>query len=602
MTANIATPPKLQFFDANGEPLVGGKLYSYAAGTTTPLATYTDSTGSTPNTNPVILDSRGEANVWFSATQYKLVLKSATDVEIWTVDNLNGPDLATKAAVLSTLAASDGSSLIGYIASPTSAVATTVQHKLRERISVFDFMTSAQIADVQNETLTLDTYGAIQAALDYVAANGTYQLFVPRGKYRLSNGLVYSDAGTSTPLSIVGEGLYASIFVLYKDADDVLTIKHATGGTGSFTTHGYVGNLGFKRESGRASISGIKLQNTWYYTFDNLDVSGFSNYGMYVYSTNSGDADYCGLNLFRGIHATNNINGFYVSAAYGSLAFGQSRFDFCDFSGNSGNGLDLRNFDGVELNKCVITTNGSVLGGGAGVSVSYNGTYSKNLVMRGCEVGNGNVTAQLYIQNLIGVYLEQNRWITNDTEAGTYGVYVVPGYSVSNLIDINSTWIVGNSITPYTAYAASGATISNSTVQSPYWQLFSTANKTKFNIPSGSTFRHIENIYTYGEGVPLANVSTSAASYAPDAAAATLYSITVGATGAFTIATPTNPYIGRQLEIQLYNASGGTITVGFDSIYKNTGFTSPTNGKRTTAVFRFTGSEWVQMGAAAANF
>ena len=85
----LAQQPKAQFFDANGSPLVGGKVYTYAAGTTTPLATYTDSSGITPNTNPVILDSRGECNLWFStATSYKVILESATNVLQWSVDNI----------------------------------------------------------------------------------------------------------------------------------------------------------------------------------------------------------------------------------------------------------------------------------------------------------------------------------------------------------------------------------------------------------------------------------------------------------------------------------------------------------------------------------
>jgi hypothetical protein len=89
MSASLSSVPKLQFFDANGNPLVGGKLYTYAAGTTTPLATYTDSSAGTPNTNPIILNSRGEANVWLDNTTYKFVLKTSADVEIWTVDNIS---------------------------------------------------------------------------------------------------------------------------------------------------------------------------------------------------------------------------------------------------------------------------------------------------------------------------------------------------------------------------------------------------------------------------------------------------------------------------------------------------------------------------------
>lgn len=90
MTTALSPSPKQQFFTAGGVPLVGGKLYTYAAGTTTPLATYQDSSGTVSNTNPVILDSRGEANVWLSPSDaYKFVLKDPSDVLIWTVDNIN---------------------------------------------------------------------------------------------------------------------------------------------------------------------------------------------------------------------------------------------------------------------------------------------------------------------------------------------------------------------------------------------------------------------------------------------------------------------------------------------------------------------------------
>ena len=88
MVATISPDPRLQFFASDGSFLVGGKLYTYAAGTTTPLTTYTSSSGGTANTNPVILNSRGETSVWLGSSQYKFVLKDANDVEIWTQDNL----------------------------------------------------------------------------------------------------------------------------------------------------------------------------------------------------------------------------------------------------------------------------------------------------------------------------------------------------------------------------------------------------------------------------------------------------------------------------------------------------------------------------------
>jgi len=87
-TTSLSPTPKLQFFDLNGAPLSGGLLYTYAAGTTTPLASYTDSTGLIANTNPIVLDSRGEANVWLGTASYKLALYTSAGVLIWTVDNI----------------------------------------------------------------------------------------------------------------------------------------------------------------------------------------------------------------------------------------------------------------------------------------------------------------------------------------------------------------------------------------------------------------------------------------------------------------------------------------------------------------------------------
>lgn len=84
-----------QFFDNNGNPLSGGKLYTYEAGTTTPEGSYTTSSGATAHANPIILDSAGRVSgsseVWLTDGQpYKLILKTSTDVQIWSVDNISG--------------------------------------------------------------------------------------------------------------------------------------------------------------------------------------------------------------------------------------------------------------------------------------------------------------------------------------------------------------------------------------------------------------------------------------------------------------------------------------------------------------------------------
>jgi VCBS repeat-containing protein len=91
MAGNLTPPLRFQEFDSNGDPLSGGLLYSYAAGTTTPQATYTSSSLGTPNANPVVLDSAGRAAVWLDPSlSYKFVLKDSGGSTIYTEDNVIG--------------------------------------------------------------------------------------------------------------------------------------------------------------------------------------------------------------------------------------------------------------------------------------------------------------------------------------------------------------------------------------------------------------------------------------------------------------------------------------------------------------------------------
>lgn len=79
-----------RFFDENGDPLVGGKVHTYEAGTSTPLVSYSDPDGEVENENPVVLDANGEADIFLAHAQYKVVLMDADDVEQWSRDNVNG--------------------------------------------------------------------------------------------------------------------------------------------------------------------------------------------------------------------------------------------------------------------------------------------------------------------------------------------------------------------------------------------------------------------------------------------------------------------------------------------------------------------------------
>lgn len=226
-----------QFFDNNGNPLSGGKLWSYAAGTTTPQTTYTTAAGNVAHTNPIVLDSAGRVatgEIWLTAgNNYKFVLMTSTDVTLATWDNIAGiatdaGDLIYTPAANSLLAPGpltvksaldqitdneDGSSLIGFIQSGTGAVAESVQDKLRQTVSVKDF-------GAVGDGVTDDTV-EIQAAFTALSSNGS--LYFPPGHYIVSESISTS----ATQISVYGEfakieqtGTFKKTFE-FTDADQI---------------------------------------------------------------------------------------------------------------------------------------------------------------------------------------------------------------------------------------------------------------------------------------------------------------------------------------------------------------------------------------------
>ena len=84
--------PKFQAFDSNGDPLSGGHLHTYIVGTTTDKATYTTATAAVEQSNPIVLDSRGESTVAgiYGIGFYKFVLEDSAGAEIYTIASISG--------------------------------------------------------------------------------------------------------------------------------------------------------------------------------------------------------------------------------------------------------------------------------------------------------------------------------------------------------------------------------------------------------------------------------------------------------------------------------------------------------------------------------
>lgn len=87
MTAILLPNGKQQYFTTAGLPAVGYKVATFAAGTSNPQTTWQDALKVAQQTNPIILDGRGEASIFWDGA-YKVQLQDSTGAVIWTQDNL----------------------------------------------------------------------------------------------------------------------------------------------------------------------------------------------------------------------------------------------------------------------------------------------------------------------------------------------------------------------------------------------------------------------------------------------------------------------------------------------------------------------------------
>jgi hypothetical protein len=180
----LAPVLRQRYLDANGDPLSGGKLYSYIAGTTTPLATYSDQAGSTPNTNPVILDADGYADVWISPTSdYKFVLTDSADVQLWSRDNIS--------------ADGDASDDAGETASAWSEHAITdgqAAADLADQTVDFSLYSSAKYDVEIIRGTTINVGGTLEVQSDNGTASVVLGPFIGRGPH----GVTFSVSQAST--------------------------------------------------------------------------------------------------------------------------------------------------------------------------------------------------------------------------------------------------------------------------------------------------------------------------------------------------------------------------------------------------------------------
>ncbi|TAK81828.1 MAG: hypothetical protein EPO09_21820 [Aquabacterium sp.] len=98
MAATGFLNPHQQFFDDDGDPLAGGFIYTYTAGTSTPVATYfaSDLLPGSENTNPIELDSAGRCIIYPpTPAGLKIIVKDANLLTVYTQDNASPAAVAS---------------------------------------------------------------------------------------------------------------------------------------------------------------------------------------------------------------------------------------------------------------------------------------------------------------------------------------------------------------------------------------------------------------------------------------------------------------------------------------------------------------------------
>jgi hypothetical protein len=428
--------PEIQYLDKYGKPLAGSKLCTYAAGTTTPLATYTDSTAATPNANPIILDVNGRASVWVGPQLYKFVLRTggdgtcATGSVAWTQDNVSDTTLyfANYVKTIGT------STLLTYTDPLTGAVQRTVSSRLADIVTVKDF-------NAKGDGVTDDT-NAIQAAVNALAGStaqgGT--LVFPCGTY-------VTTAKITVPMwmTLAGQGSSLCSTINYTTASGA-AIVFASPVTSTFYRRGGLRDL---------QINGTSATNTAVGVFLGGDPS----------SAQSPSAYQANHQFFQNV----TVQGFGTGFQVGNNAYNDSFFD-CLIQTD---GIGVLLPGGVTNSGANMNFHGGIFLGNTTAGVQTNtGSHQFYFFGTQFEFNKAGVSGSTISANFYGANFENNSdsgcstcgpFVQTTNATGYYKILIEGGiaqYDTSPstaLVNISGT-IVNFSVKGLTLYASASVT------------------------------------------------------------------------------------------------------------------------------------------------
>lgn len=260
--------------DSNSDPLSGAQWFFYATGTLTPQSVYTTSALSVAHPNPVVADAGGQfAPIYFDASlEYRGILKDADGTTIRDIDPINAGTVSNLLADFASTASGKGAALLGFKSRATGAIARTVQGRLDDTVSLFEFITPSLHSDILDGTSTTDVSAAIQSAID-----SGENIFIPgagAARYIIDGQIQISD----NYQKLIGEGARLDFRGTdsSKNAIEILSTRRDTGSTSA--TRSLQEVAGFRilgaTNSSYASIFFIEEGVTFPYVHDILSEAG----------------------------------------------------------------------------------------------------------------------------------------------------------------------------------------------------------------------------------------------------------------------------------------------------------------------------------------
>jgi hypothetical protein len=315
---------------------------------------------------------------------------------------------------------------VAYLPSGTGAVATNVQSKLRESVSVFDFMTAAQIAAVQAGTSVDDT-AAIQAAV-----TAGRSVFIPPGSYKITASITVPNNreihGVWGSTAIRAYGVDAFVIAAggaFVSIDSLIIASYSADGATADprlyaavscngTSLSSVNNCSFSNLYLQGWADGINWEYTWTSRIRNVSTVNTNNgvvlFGQSVNNSISDSSLVCnGGNA--SVHIVKDVtiigeglmisNTLLASGAYGVRAAGgflSLSIIGCVIDLISNTGLSLTNVQSLHcIGNWIYATNKGIEYAPLGVNVDVNGAISNNTIIvttttlgRGIDIGGAN--------------------------------------------------------------------------------------------------------------------------------------------------------------------------------------------------------------------